>query len=250
MGVVAVCSAKGSPGVSTAALALTLSWPIPVVLAECDPAGGDALPGYLAGQVPADRGTAELAVAHARGRLREEFFGNLIDLEPPAQRRLLLPGISSPTSAGVVAEMGQDLAALFTDLDAQGLDVVADCGRLSAEHTLWPVIRAAGAVLLVVRATLPSLAHAQHALAKLEAVAAHPQNVRLLIVDDGPYASEAGRRLDAPVAGVWPWAPRVARKLSHGGALPRGQRLIVEAHRLARTLHDGVHRQGVSADVR
>ncbi|GGK36829.1 hypothetical protein GCM10010124_31890 [Pilimelia terevasa] len=250
MGVVAICSAKGSPGVSTGALALTLSWPAPVVLAECDPAGGDALPGYLAGQMPADRGTAELAVAHARGRLREDFFGNLIDLQPPGQRRLLLPGISSPTSAGVVAQMGPDLAALFGDLDGQGLDVVADCGRLSAEHTLWPIIVAASTVLLVVRATLPSLAHAQPTLASLEAAAGHPQNIRLLIIDQGPYTGEAGRRLGVPVVGVWPWAPRVARRLSQGGVLPRGQRLIVEAHRLAHTLHAGLHRKGVAADVR
>ena len=38
---VAICSAKGSPGVSVAALALASVWPSRVVLAECDPAGGD-----------------------------------------------------------------------------------------------------------------------------------------------------------------------------------------------------------------
>ena len=40
---IALCSAKGAPGVTTSGLALALSWPRPVVLAELDPAGGDVL---------------------------------------------------------------------------------------------------------------------------------------------------------------------------------------------------------------
>ena len=42
---IALCSAKGAPGVTTSGLALTLSWPRGVVLAELDPAGGDVLAG-------------------------------------------------------------------------------------------------------------------------------------------------------------------------------------------------------------
>ena len=43
---IAMTSAKGAPGVTTAALALALSWPRRTVLAELDPAGGDVLAGY------------------------------------------------------------------------------------------------------------------------------------------------------------------------------------------------------------
>ncbi|MEV0460406.1 hypothetical protein AB0H89_35095, partial [Catellatospora methionotrophica] len=62
MTLIAIVSAKGSPGASTAALAFTLTWPSPVLLAECDPAGGDLLAGYLARyELPANRGVLPLA---------------------------------------------------------------------------------------------------------------------------------------------------------------------------------------------
>ena len=41
MALFALISAGGSPGVTTSALALTLGWPSRVILAECDPSGGD-----------------------------------------------------------------------------------------------------------------------------------------------------------------------------------------------------------------
>lgn len=43
MAVLALTSAKGAPGVSTAALAMTLLWPRAALLAECDPAGGSSV---------------------------------------------------------------------------------------------------------------------------------------------------------------------------------------------------------------
>lgn len=41
MGLLAVASAKGSPGVTTAAMLIGGLWPRPSVVVECDPAGGD-----------------------------------------------------------------------------------------------------------------------------------------------------------------------------------------------------------------
>ena len=38
---IALASVKGSPGVTSAALALAAVWPNPVVLVEADPSGGD-----------------------------------------------------------------------------------------------------------------------------------------------------------------------------------------------------------------
>ena len=59
---IALCSAKGAPGVTTSALALALSWPRPVILAELDPAGGDVLAGYGRGELSAG-GLADLELA-------------------------------------------------------------------------------------------------------------------------------------------------------------------------------------------
>ena len=57
---VALASAKGSPGVTTLALALGLVWPKPVLVGELDPAGGD-----LVARLPLERsgGLAALAAA-------------------------------------------------------------------------------------------------------------------------------------------------------------------------------------------
>ena len=64
MAVLALTSAKGAPGVSTAALAMTLLWPRAALLAECDPAGGSSvLAGHLRGEVDHSRGLLPLALA-------------------------------------------------------------------------------------------------------------------------------------------------------------------------------------------
>ena len=240
MAVIALASAKGSPGVSVSALALGLSWPGRVLIAECDPAGGDAMSGVLGGQLPADRGIAELAVLQARGRLHTDFADQLVVLDPPHQRRLLLPGVASPVSAGGVAAIGETIADFLVGLeDAEpGYDVIADCGRLCAPNTLWPLVYRADVLVLVVRGTLPSLAHAQNTVGELRDRFGQRRmsldGLRLLVIDDGPYTAEAGKRLGVPVVGVLPYRPRTARRLSFGGgSVHRGHRLI----RAAELLH-------------
>jgi len=51
MSLIALAAAK-SAGVTTSALALAGVWPGPVLLAECDPAGGDINAGLLRGAQP------------------------------------------------------------------------------------------------------------------------------------------------------------------------------------------------------
>jgi len=41
MALIAIAADKGSPGVTTTSVALAAVWPRPVLLAECDPSGGD-----------------------------------------------------------------------------------------------------------------------------------------------------------------------------------------------------------------
>jgi hypothetical protein len=52
MSLIVLASASGSPGVTTTALGLALTWPRPVLLVEADPTGGSAVAaGYLRGQL-------------------------------------------------------------------------------------------------------------------------------------------------------------------------------------------------------
>lgn len=164
---IALVSAKGSPGVTVSGLALTLTWPRRCLFAECDPAGGDVMAGYLGGALDARRGLAELAVAELRGRLREEFERQLVDLDAPRRQRLLLPGLRDPAQSATVAPVWHAMADHFLATGQDGYDVIADCGRLSAPHFGWPIVTSADAVLLVVRGTLPSISHAVPAISAL-----------------------------------------------------------------------------------
>src|SRR5438876_11522565 len=70
MALIAIASDKGAPGVTTAALALAAVWPRPVLLAECDPAGGDLVyrfPALGGGHLDPRRRVLSLAVVARRG---------------------------------------------------------------------------------------------------------------------------------------------------------------------------------------
>lgn len=224
MATIALVSAKGSPGASATALALALSWPNRTILAECDPAGGDTLPGFLAGQLEHSGGIGRLPVAYGRGRLDEDFWAQLVDLDAPRAERLLLPGVREPAEAGGVATIADRLADFFTDLEhaEPAFDVIVDSGRLAAPHVVWPVIARADVIAILVRGTLASLAHAHVAVADLRKRAADAgwavgDRLGLIVIDDGPYTGEAAKRLGVPLLGVLPWDAKTAAKLSGGG---------------------------------
>jgi hypothetical protein len=239
--VIALVSAKGSPGVTVSALALALAAPGRCLLVEADPAGGDLLAGYLRGQLPAGRGLARLAVAELRGRLREEFDDQLVDLDPPARQRLLLPGVVDPAQSATVASVWQPITARLCGpgRDPAGTGVVVDCGRYTAAHFGWPLVGQADRVLLVVRGTLPSVAAAVPAVRELARRLAGQGRAgpELLVVDTGPYRpAELAERLATPLAGVLPEDARAAARLSFGGPAPHRLPLLTAATRLHRRL--------------
>lgn len=225
MAVIALASAKGSPGVTTAALAFALTWPGRCVMAECDPAGGSVQAGYLAGALAADRGIRELAVAELRGEsLRDRWWSQLVDLEAPHLRRLLLPGITDPVQSGALRPVWDRLAEFFAELEyAQpGFDVIVDCGRLAAPNTPWPVLTMADAVLLVVRPTLPGMSAAVPTLRTLRTQlvehGAGTASMGLLVVGPGNQpARTVGQQLHNPVVATLPDDPRTAGVLGNGG---------------------------------
>lgn len=225
MAVIALCSAKGSPGVTTAALGLTLTWPGRCVLAECDPAGGSVQAGYLAGALPADRGIRELAVAELRSEsLPEKWWSQLIDLHPPQLRRLLLPGITDPVQSGALRPVWDRLGEFFAELEygQPGFDVIVDCGRLAAPNTPWPVLVRADAVLLVVRPSLPGMSAAVPTLRTLRnQLTEHgsgTMSLALLVTGPGDQSVKTvTNQLHHPVVASLPDDPGSAAVLGHGG---------------------------------
>jgi hypothetical protein len=239
MAIVALVSAKGSPGVTTAALACTLSWHRRLVLAEVDPAGGSVMAGYLGGAVPGPRGLGELAVAELReGRLEADFWSQLVDLDAPNRERLLLPGIVDPVQVGSVAPLWQRFADFFLALEKgePSYDVIVDCGRLHAPSPPWPILRAAAVVLVVTNAHLPDLSSARSTVNAIQRdFREHrvtPGSLRLLLVGDGHGRSEISKALELPVVGRLPHDPRTAEVLSHGGTVKANRPLMRAADAL------------------
>lgn len=233
MAIVALVSAKGSPGVTTSALACTLSWHHRVVLAECDPAGGALMAGYLGGALEGPRGIGELAVSELRdGNLEEAFWSQLVDLDAPRRERLLLPGVVDPTQIGSVTPLWQRFADFFVGLEngRPPYDVIVDCGRLYVANPPWPILRAATIVLVVAAAHLPDLSSARAAVTAIERdFAEHrvpPGSLRLLLVGDGHSRAEISKALQLPVISRLPADPRTAEVLSHGGTVKLNRPLL------------------------
>ncbi|MFE0588769.1 ParA family protein [Micromonospora echinospora] len=233
MAIIALVSAKGSPGVTTSALACTLSWHRRLVLAECDPAGGSVLAGYLGGLLDGPRGLGELAVGELRdGSLEAMFWSQLVDLDAPKRERLLLPGVVDPVQAGSVTPLWQRFADFFGTLEkgTPGYDVLVDCGRLAVVGPPWPMLRTAAVVLVVTRATLPGISATRSLVRAIgrdfteHRVA--PGSLRLLVVGDGHGNSEISKALGLPVIGRLPDDPRTAQVLGLGGNVRAGRPLM------------------------
>jgi hypothetical protein len=235
MAVIALTSARGAPGVSTTALAMTLLWPRPAVLAECDPAGGSStLAGFLRGTVDHARGLLHLAVAHRHGELEPALWPQLVPLTTgrtgtsgePAQQRWLLPGLSDAAQAPSTAALWGPLAGVLASLERAGTDVLVDAGRAGAAHAPIPLLRQADVVLLMTGTSLPAVAAARARLGTLKEDlsatdgAAGPSRLGLLLVREGrPYtARELAKALGVPVVAAISWDPTSAEVLSVGAA--------------------------------
>lgn len=245
MSLVALVSAKGSPGVTTAALALAMVWPRRVLVAECDPAGGEILAGYLQAQTPPTGGLLGAAMALRRGQ-PGDLVEHAVGLDE-AGDRLLLAGLRDPAQAATVAPLWPLLADAFTGLQAQDppTDVLADCGRLSSAGELAGLLVRADVVALVLRPTLPAVAAAQPRVAVLRRRLTEDTGIAdqlgLLLVGDAPYpVGEVAAALGVPVLAVFAEDPRAARVLAGETGADRGfarSALVRSARSASERLH-------------
>lgn len=208
MTVLALISAKHSPGVTTAALAFAAASACyrQTVLIEADPAGGDVA--ARAG-LALDPGLVSLAAA---GR----HEGLVLDVEPHAQPLraggLVVVGPTTYEQAsGAVATLAGRLSA--GDAGRDDHLTIVDCGRWFPGSPAERELDGADIVLVVARPTLDALEHLRSRLAGL-ARAAGRSIPAVLLVGDGPYPSEeVSGALGVGVVGVLPFDPRGAAAL-------------------------------------
>src|ERR1700710_1505168 len=123
MALVVLASASGSPGVTTSAVGLTLSWPRPVLLVEADPTGGSAvLAGYFRGSAAHTGGLLDLAWAQRAGAVSGGPAEAVMPV--PGSSVSLLPGVRSHEQSRSLAGLWDALAVTLAGWDEAGQDVM------------------------------------------------------------------------------------------------------------------------------
>jgi hypothetical protein len=159
---IALAADKGAPGVTTAATALGAVWPRPVLLAECDPSGGDLvyrLPAVDGAVLNPGRGLLSLGATARRGLHPEQVYEHTQKLVGGLD---VLTGLAhGEQAAGLTwlwGPLGRALAAL------PNADVLADCGRLGGTPQMADLIAEAELTLLFTRPSLDHVAHLRERL--------------------------------------------------------------------------------------
>jgi MinD-like ATPase involved in chromosome partitioning or flagellar assembly len=206
---VAVGSVKGSPGTTSLALALAVCWPSPnVVMAECDPAGGDLGGRFGVADMP---GLSGLVVDARRDP------DNAVWASHSQYLRVGADVVVAPASGRQAAASVMQLARL---MPASTGDLVVDVGRLVDGGPAWPLVEAADAVLVVSGVDTAAVDHTAsfiHALAEQD----HPIHERVSVVVVGRSRWPLGELTDVlrvPVFAM-PYDRRSAAVLS--GTAPR-----------------------------
>ena len=216
MSLYALVSPGGAAGCTTTALAMTLTWPKPVILAECDPAGGDILAGLFAGHLPAPRGLLDVAFEAGRGvaAMSAEADGQLAALDG-SRTRMFLAGLSDPRQAPGLAPAWPAIARM---LAGQSCDVIADCGRLDAgDGQPAGVLAEADLVAMVLRSSLRQIAAARPRIEMLAQVLGGYGRMGLLLVGDkGHSQAEVARTLGVRALACLPSDAKTAAVLSDG----------------------------------
>jgi len=190
MALIVLTSAAGSPGVTTAALGLALTWHRPVLLVEADPTGGSALlAGYFRGQTSPAQTVLDLAFAHRAGALAEAIPS--VSMQIPNTTVRMIAGTQSHAQARSLTGLWEPLAAALKQLDTAGQDVIVDAGRLGLTGAPEPLLYGADLCLLVTRTDLVALSGARSWAATLrggfEQQGAGSAAALLTVGDGRPY---------------------------------------------------------------
>lgn len=219
MGVIALASAKGAPGVTTTALALGWAWPTSAgrrcLVVDADVAGSGIAAGLLQAHTSETGGL--LALAAERHALHADaLLGASLALDA-SQARLVLLGVTDPAQARALTGLWPQLLAAARDLD--DVDVLLDVGRLGAAHEPTALLEGADLAVLVARSSLGSVAAGRPVLRRLREVRGPGQVGVVLVGEHDPYsAGEISTALGVDVIAVLADDPAAARVLSDGGS--------------------------------
>lgn len=229
MAVIVCTGGPGSPGITTTALGLALTWSRDVLLADCDRHPSQAIQaGFLRGLDHGGRGLAGVARLHRENRpIVPELIHHTLPLTDQEQvRRRFLPGFSVPAAVRLFDVVWPELCDAFAALEEQGVDVIVDAGALGRDGLPAPLLARADAVCFHTRTSLRALAAARLHLPTLaEQLGSLPVDkpLGLVLVGPGrPYStSEISSQFGLPCWAEVEWNPQLAAVLSDGEPEPR-----------------------------
>ncbi len=169
MSLIVLASDKGSPGVTTTAVALAGVWPRRAILAECDPSGGDLvyrIPAESGAPLNPNVGMLSLATTARHGLSAHQLEQHLQRMHGGLE---LVTGLATGDQSAGLAGLWTALGRAFDSLpDA---DVIADCGRVDASSPALDLMAGAALVILVARTSAEQIAHVRdRALSLLQRV--------------------------------------------------------------------------------
>lgn len=218
MSVYVFCSAGGSPGVTTTALGLALSWPRPVMVIDADPHPSQSvLAGLLAGRTEPSTDLGDFAEAVRSGEISADLLSAIAIPLPGVTHASFVPGFRNPKAPALFSSALPALISQAERLSDSGTDIFFDLGRLDVTNSFAQIFAAADACYLVTRSNLPSLACAKLWLPTLQSLydSAAGELGIILIGAGRPYSGrEISAQFDLPVAGDVVWVPSVAARLS------------------------------------
>jgi hypothetical protein len=196
---IAMGSWRGSPGVTTAALALAEAWPNGpgVFVMECDPRGGTLVPRFL---MPGQRRLAELA-GDARHGGDLSLLGKHAVVAPGGAKVLTGPedGRQLCAALAVLLAPGGVLERAAADT---GTVVLADCGRLDPDvPEIVALLKLADTLVLTLRPAAEqvlALSGSRPQISELH------EKLSLLLVGSGYASDQVSELLQLPVLGRLP----------------------------------------------
>lgn len=205
---IALVSAKGSPGVTTAALALAASGGDDTLMVEIDPSGGS---------IECWTGTpSEPGLLRVASGLRRSLDAEVV----VTGARLVPPGVSvvhAPTSGrlaeSTIAAIGERLTIAMAESDRM---VILDAGRWCRTQSTARRIAGCDVVAIVCQPTLSGVESARALIEPMQAVTG--QAPVILLIGDRPYsAAEVSAAIGLTVIGVLPWDPGSVNTLLTSG---------------------------------
>jgi MinD superfamily P-loop ATPase len=206
--VISVCSAKGAPGVTTISCAIAAVWPPnrEIVVAECDPSGGDLAARF---GLSAKRGMTSLVLdaRHSTGTVAFRMHDHVQVI--PGGLEILVGATGAGAARTVDSQIPDCLNRLLDQRvgDSEVVaDLVLDCGRIQPGAVgQVAAIAASDRVLVVARPTVEAVASTRWIAERLSRAHTEGSSAGLVLVGHGNVPShEAASVLDLELLAVVP----------------------------------------------